>query len=289
MHVGPSPRRRPVARLYQGRIPAHHLLIVPARPPLIGIVTHEVRSEPEPAWAPAPDRSARDRTPPRLSLRLSYTQAVQEAGGIAVVLPAHGYVDDVALLVDRLDGLLFAGGPDLDPVTYGRDPHPELGPEVDHLSDEYERALLDEATARDLPQLAICRGMQALNVSRGGTLHQHLPDRTELEHLQTLPPYEVAHPVSVLAGSPLHRITQRHELDVNTFHHQAVNVVGKGLVPCAHAPDGTIEALFDPDLRFCLGVQWHAELLTHRAEHAPLLRELVAASSPVAAPLRLVA
>jgi putative glutamine amidotransferase len=262
--------------------------IHPPRPPLIGIVTHELRSEPAPAWASAPDRSARDRTPPRLSLRLSYTQAVQEAGAIAVVLPAHGFIDDVAPLLDRLDGLLFSGGPDLDPATYGHERHPLLGPDVDRVGDEYELALLREATARDLPLLAICRGMQALNVARGGTLHQHLPDHTALEHRQTHAPYEPAHAVTVRAGSPLHRLTRRRRLEVNSFHHQAVDVLGKRLVPCAHAPDGTIEAIYDPEQSFCVGVQWHAELLTHRAEHAPLLRELVGAASPAAAPLRLV-
>jgi putative glutamine amidotransferase len=259
-------------------------------PPLIGIVTHELRPEPEPGWAVAPGRSARDRNPARLSLRLTYTQAVQEAGGIAVVLPTHGFVDDVAPLLDRLDGLLFSGGPDLDPATYGHERHPRLGPDVDRVSDEYELALLREATVRDLPMLGICRGMQALNVSRGGTLHQHLPDRTTLEHRQEHEPYEPAHAVTIRAGSPLHRLTRHRRLEVNSFHHQAVDALGKRLVPCAHAPDGTIEALFDPQLRFCLGVQWHAELLTHRAEHAPLLRELVVAAGTAAAPaLRLAA
>jgi putative glutamine amidotransferase len=260
----------------------------PQLPPLIGVVTHELRPEPALSWAPAPGRSERDTNPPRLSLRLSYTQALQEAGAIAVVLPAHGYVDDIAPLLDRLDGLLFSGGPDLDPATYGHERHPLLGPNVDRTSDEYELALLREATARDLPLLAICRGMQALNVARSGTLHQHLPDLTQLDHRQALAPFETAHAVSVRAGSPLHRLTRQRRLEVNSFHHQSVDELGTRLVPCAHAPDGTIEALFDPELRFCLGVQWHAELLTHRAEHAPLLQELVAAASSASTPLRAV-
>jgi putative glutamine amidotransferase len=147
-------------------------------PPLIGVVTHELRADAERVWAPAPGRSLRDLAPQRLALRLTYTQAVQEAGGIAVVVPAHGYVDDTAALLDRLDGLLFSGGPDLDPAVYGQARHPRLGPDVDRVSDEYELALLAGAAERDLPVLGICRGMQALNVSRGGTLHQHLPDRS---------------------------------------------------------------------------------------------------------------
>jgi putative glutamine amidotransferase len=262
---------------------------MPRSRPLIGIVTHELRAERRPAWASGPDRTERDRNPPRLALRLSYTQALREAGAIAVVLPTHGDHDDIAPLLDRVDGLLFSGGPDLDPATYGHERHPLLGPDVDRVSDEYELALLREATARDLPLLAICRGMQALNVARGGTLHQHLPDHTELEHRQTHEPYEPGHAVTVRTGSPLHRLTRRRHLEVNSFHHQAVDELGKRLVPCAHAPDGTIEALYDPHLRFCLGVQWHAELLTHRTEHAPLLSELVTAAGTVATPLRIVA
>jgi putative glutamine amidotransferase len=215
---------------------------------------------------------------------------VQEAGGIAVVLPAHGFADDIAPLLDRLDGLVFSGGPDLDPAIYGHARHPQLGPNIDRAADEYELALLREATARDLPLLAICRGMQALNVARGGTLHQHLPDRTGIEHRQTHEPYEPAHAVTVRPDSPLDRLTGKRRLEVNSFHHQAVDELGSRLVPCAHAPDGTIEALFDPALTFCLGVQWHAELLTHRPEHAPLLTGLVAAATPAAAPaLRLAA
>lgn len=255
---------------------------------MIGVVTHELRPEQTPSWASAPGRSERDRSPARLSLRLSYTQALQEAGAIAVVLPTHGYADDAGALLDRLDGLLFSGGPDLDPATYGAAPHPRLGPDVDRVADEYELALLSEATARDLPLLAICRGMQALNVARGGTLHQHLPDRTQLEHRQTHEPFEPAHAVTVTANSPLHRLTGRRRLAVNSFHHQAVDQLGKRLHVCAHAPDGTVEALFDPAARFCLGVQWHAELLTHRPEHAPLFGALVAAASTAAPGLALV-
>ena len=132
-----------------------------------------------------PGRTERDLAPARLSLRLSYTQALQEAGAIAVVLPAHGYVDDADALLDRVDGLLVSGGPDLDPAVYGQEPHPLLGPDVDRVADEYEQALLRGAAERDLPLLGICRGLQALNVSRGGTLHQHIPD-----HLQTHDAFE---------------------------------------------------------------------------------------------------
>ena len=256
---------------------------------MIGVVTHELRPEQAQAWAAAPGRSERDRSPARLSLRLTYTQALQEAGAIAVVLPAHGYADDAGALLDRLDGLLFSGGPDLDPATYGAAPHPALGPGVDRVADEYELALLAAATARDLPLLAICRGMQALNVARGGTLHQHLPDHTQFDHRQDRKPFELAHAVTVTPASPLHRLTGQRRLGVNSFHHQATDRLGNRLQVCARASDGTVEALFDPAARFCLGVQWHAELLTHRAEHASLFSALVAAASTAAPGLSLVA
>jgi putative glutamine amidotransferase len=257
--------------------------------PLIGIVTHELRAESAPAWAAAPARSGRALAPARLALRLSYTQAVQEAGGLAVVLPAHGYADDVDALLHRVDGLLFTGGPDLDPAVYGQEAHPQLGPDVDRVSDEYELALLAAATERDVPVLGICRGMQALNVSRGGTLHQHLPDITALEHLQGHEAHAPAHPTVVNPGSLLHRLTGAGALEVNSFHHQAADRIGGGLDVCAQAPDGTVEALWDPAARFCLGVQWHAELLTHHARHAAVVGGLVAAASGARPKLALVA
>lgn len=250
----------------------------PIAPPLIGVVTHELRAEPTPAWAAAPGRRERDLAPHRLALRLSYTQAVQEAGGLAVVVPTHGFVDDTAAILDRLDGLVFSGGPDLDPAVYGHERHPRLGPDVDRAGDEYELALLAGAAERDLPVLAICRGMQALNVSRGGTLHQHLPDLTALEHNQGNASFEPAHPVSVETGSLLARLTGATALEVNSYHHQAIDRLGSGLQVCAVAPDATIEAVWDPSARFCLGVQWHPEVLTHRAEHAPLLQSFVDAA-----------
>ena len=246
-------------------------------------MTHELRADAAPAWAPAAGRRQRDLAPPRLALRLSYTQAVQEAGGIAVVVPTHGYVDDTADLLDRLDGLVFSGGPDIDPAVYGQARHPQLGPDVDRAGDEYELALLAGAAERDLPVLGICRGMQALNVSRGGTLHQHLPDRTALDHNQGHASFAPAHGVAVMGGSLLRRLTGAATLEVNSYHHQAVDQVGAGLQVCAVAPDSTIEAVWDPAARFCLGVQWHPEVLTHRVEHAPLVKALVDAARPAPA------
>jgi putative glutamine amidotransferase len=265
---GTMPRRRPRT----------------SAPPLIGVVTHELREEPAAAWAPQPGRSSRDLAPARLALRLSYTQALQEAGAIAVVLPAHGYVDDTDALLDRVDGLLVSGGPDLDPAVYGQERDPRLGPDVERVSDEYEQALLRGAAERDLPLLGICRGLQALNVARGGTLVQHIDG-----HLQTHAMYEPAHDVVVERGSLLGWLTDRDGLAVNSFHHQAADRIGAGLEVAARATDGTVEALWDPAARFTLGVQWHAEFMTHRAEQASLLSGLVDAACGMAPQLALAA
>ena len=260
-----------------------------AAAPLIGIVTHALRVEDEPGMAVASGRPERDLAPKRLELRLSYTQAVQDAGGLAVVLPAHGYANDVDALLRRVDGLLFSGGPDIDPAVYAQERHPELGPDVDRASDEYELALLDGAVQHDVPVLGICRGMQALNVARGGTLHQHLPDVTALAHRQGNEPQAPAHPVVVEPRSLLHRVSGATALAVNSLHHQGVDRIGAGLEACAHAPDGTVEAVWDPAARFCLGVQWHAELLAHHESHAALFGGLVAAAAQARRKLALVA
>jgi putative glutamine amidotransferase len=260
-----------------------------APPPLIGVVTHELRADTAQAWAATPGRRERDLAPHRLALRLTYTQALQEAGAIAMVMPTHGYVDDIDALLDRVDGLLFSGGPDFDPSTYGEAPHPKLGPDVDAVADAYELALHAAAAERDLPVLGICRGMQGLNVARGGSLVQHLPDVTALGHLQRGDLCVTAHPVTVEPSSLLHRVGGAHELEVNPFHHQAVARLGAGLEVAAHAPDGTVEAVWDPAASFSLGVQWHPETLPHIPEHAALVQGLVAAARRVEVPLRAVA
>ena len=247
---------------------------LPARPPLIGIVTHELLPEAGVALAPAPGRDERACAPPRLNLRLTYVHAVHEAGGIAVVLPAHGFGDDAHHLLDRVDGLLFSGGPDLDPGTYGQAPSPLLGPNIDRAADDYELRLHTAARERDLPVLAVCRGMQALNVARGGTLHQHIA-----HHRQSEAPHEPTHAVTATPDSPLHRITRRRRLAVNTFHHQAVDVLGDGLRAVAHAPDGVIEAIEATDRRHVRGVQWHAETLVDRPAHLALFKALVRAAA----------
>jgi putative glutamine amidotransferase len=216
-----------------------------------------------------------DEAAPAMELRLGvpYLRAIEAAGGLPVVLAS----DDPALadeLLDRLDGLCLAGGPDIDPLGYGAaERHERLGP-TDRIVDAAELALAQAADARGLPLLGICRGAQAMNIARGGTLLQHVPG-----HRQQDAATEAAHPVAVAPGSFLAALTGDGPLAVNSFHHQAADRVGAGMYVSATAPDGAIEALEDPSRTFWLGVQWHAEAMVERPEQLALFSGLVAAAS----------
>jgi putative glutamine amidotransferase len=208
-----------------------------------------------------------------MRLGVPYLRAIEAGGGLPVVLAP----DDPALagpLLDRLDGLCLAGGPDLDPLGYGAgERHERLGA-TDRVVDAAELALAVAAEERGLPLLGICRGAQAMNVARGGTLQQHLDD-----HRQTTSATEAFHRVDVAPGSILAALTGGGSVPVNSFHHQAVDRLGAGLRISATAPDGTVEAIEDPARPFYLGVQWHAEGMLQRAEHLALFEALVAAAA----------
>lgn len=198
-----------------------------------------------------------DETAPAKELRLGvpYLRAIEAGGGLPVVL-APDDPELAEVLLERLDGLCLAGGPDLDPLAYGaRRRHDRLGP-TDRVVDGAELALARAADALGMPVLGICRGLQALNVARGGTLHQHLED-----HRQGTPATEALHDVAIEPGSLLARAVGAGALRVNSFHHQAVERLGDGLRAVAWAPDGTVEGIEGDDGRFVLGVQWHAETL----------------------------
>jgi putative glutamine amidotransferase len=210
-----------------------------------------------------------------MALGMTYLRAIEAAGGMPVVLPPLG---DPTALLDRLDGVCLSGGPDLDPDAYGAtERHVELGPTEPSL-DAFELALARAADERGLPILGICRGAQALNVARGGTLHQHIPG-----HRQTAPASATTHRVVVDETSLLAAVVGRRPLRVNSFHHQAAERLGRGLRAVAHAADGTIEGIEAPGRGFLLGVQWHAEGLVGLARHRALFEALVdaAGAAPV--------
>jgi putative glutamine amidotransferase len=232
---------------------------------MIGITTSEVRVAPRLPHTPQAD-------PPRpeMALGLSYSRAIAAAGGVPVVLPPLD-IEGIAPLLDQLAGVCLSGGPDLDPAAYGAVAQPELGPTWPQL-DSYELALARQADASGVPLLAICRGMQTLNVARGGTLHQHVEG-----HRQEAPCEDPTEPIDVAPDSWLHSLVGQR-VEVNSFHHQAIADLGHGLRPVAWAPDGVIEAVEDTGSRFVIGIQWHAEGLIARAEQLAVFAAFVDAA-----------
>ena len=210
---------------------------------------------------------------------MTYVRAIEAAGGLPIVMPPLAEFD-VPALMGRLDAVVLSGGPDLAPGAYHAKPHAELG-STEPALDTFEYAVAREALRLELPMLGICRGAQALNVARGGSLHQHLPDVVGdlIAHRQSEDGRQPTHPVEVLPGSRLASVLGTTRLSVNSFHHQAVNKLGTGLRVCAWAPDGTIEGIEDPSLPFTLAVQWHAETLVNSPSHTALFDELVATAS----------
>lgn len=232
--------------------------------PLIGVTTSELRR-----GELATLRRHGEPPHPEMALGMTYLRAVEAAGGLPIVLPPVA-LEAVPALLERLDGVCLSGGPDLDPDAYGAPTrHPELGPTEPSL-DAFELAVARAADAAGLPLLGICRGAQALNVARGGTLHQHLHG-----HRQAALATARTHHVTVTPGSRLAALTGAGKLDVNSFHHQAVDILGAGLRIVARAVDGTAEAIEDPTRPLLLGVQWHAETLVDRPEHGALFAALV--------------
>jgi putative glutamine amidotransferase len=240
--------------------------------PLIGVSTSEVRRRDEHRIVPQGE-------PPRTELALGerYLEALRMAGALPVIL-APVRTGAVDALLDRLDALCLSGGPDLHPHHYGAPEHPELGPTEPEL-DRFELALARRAVARRLPVLAICRGMQVLNVARGGTLHQHLPDLgAEVDHRQSAAE-GTTHDVKLLPHSRLAKLLGRAHLEVNSYHHQGLDQLGDGLRVVGHAPDGLAEAIESASHGFVFGVQWHAEALFERPEQLALFEGLVRAGA----------
>ncbi|MFC4535826.1 gamma-glutamyl-gamma-aminobutyrate hydrolase family protein [Sphaerisporangium dianthi] len=210
------------------------------------------------------------RTPAAL-LPYTYVEHVVRAGGQPVILPPAG---DPAPLAGRLDGLIVAGGGDVDPARYGERPHQQTG-YIRQFRDEAEFELVGAALEEGMPLLGVCRGMQVLNVHLGGTLHQHLPD--VVGHGGHSPaPGEFGHlPVRPAPGTVLSKVLGEDEIDAAHYHHQAVDRLGDGLTVSATCDDGTVEAVELTGHPFALAVQWHPEA----GEEGHLFEALVAAAT----------
>ncbi|MGI5371135.1 gamma-glutamyl-gamma-aminobutyrate hydrolase family protein [Streptomyces iakyrus] len=200
-------------------------------------------------------------------LPVGYPRLVQRAGGLAAMLPPDD-PERAAEAVARLDGLVIAGGPDVEPVRYGAEREERTGPPAPDR-DAWELALIDAALAAGVPLLGICRGMQLLNVALGGTLVQHIDGHAEVVGVFG------GHAVKPVPGS-LYAGVVPEETFVPTYHHQAVDRLGEGLVPSAYAADGTVEAVELPSADWVLGVQWHPEM----GEDVRVMRALVEAAVP---------
>ena len=228
-----------------------------SRTPLIG-VTADLSGVPAKGTNSAQERA--------LFLPQRYCRAIQEVGGIPLILPPIASRNGLRRILQCLDAILISGGNfDIHPSYYGEKPIRALG-SIKEERTEFELELVDLALKLNLPLLGICGGAQAINVALGGSLYQdiatQLPNATK--HEQGVKRDKGSHPITIHPGTRLRQIVQKQTMEVNTTHHQAVRKVGKGLTINATAEDGLIEGLESSNHRFVLGVQWHPEILVHK-------------------------
>lgn len=194
-------------------------------------------------------------------LNAAYSKSIIEAGGIPMIIPL-GVEADVAQILSISDGFLLSGGHDVHPFCFGAEPSPKSG-QIHPDRDTVELALTNAAIMRQMPIFAICRGVQLLNVALGGTLYQDIDSEYQssklLKHTQQAARGVATHYVNIGPDNLLMKIIEQEKIAVNSYHHQAINVLGETLNVAAKSNDGIIEAVEHSSLPFCLGVQWHPE------------------------------
>ena len=191
----------------------------------------------------------------------TYVHALEHAGGVPVLIPMVNDPGTLHTLLERLDGILFTGGSDIQPVHYGEDPHPLLG-KVDHQLDELELTMARWALQENMPTLGVCRGMQLVNIALGGTLHQDVDAQASptIQHnKRDLPRHTLIHSIFIEEGSKMEEVFGTRELQVNSLHHQAVNKPGLGVRISGRAEDGIAELLEVPEKHFVAAAQGHPE------------------------------
>lgn len=210
-----------------------------------------------------------------------YVSSVEAAGGRVRLLDVH---ENPRAVLGEIQGLVLTGGADIDPVLYGERRHPATDM-AEPGRDEFELVLARSAMDRDVPLLAICRGMQVLNVAAGGSLVQDIPTEvaTAIGHRVESPKDAIAHAIAIAPGSRLETILSggpdpSRDTAVNSRHHQAVRRLATSLTASATAPDGIVEAIERPGARFCVGVQWHPENFWRTGEFRPLFDAFVGAA-----------
>jgi putative glutamine amidotransferase len=218
---------------------------------------------------------------PLISQNRSYVRCVVDAGGVPILIPPIMPNEMVRALYSCLDGVLLAGGVDVDPALYREPPHHKLG-SVDPDRDRIEIQLVEWALADGLPLFGICRGIQIMNVAAGGALYQDIASQMDTPITHTLvrgPRDAMAHSVQIVTGSRLASIIDRPAIEVNSLHHQAIKTVADPFRVTAQAPDGVIEAIEGRNGGFCLAVQWHPEELTDQVPAmANLFRSFIASA-----------
>jgi putative glutamine amidotransferase len=212
---------------------------------------------------------------------LTYCESIRRAGAIPVVIPPQP--ENAAELVERLDGLLLAGGDDCNPSLYGETAHPTVVDVMDERRQENDYSLAQAARERGIPTLGICLGLQMMNVAGGGTLVQDIDStvETEIQHA-SIPEDRARHDIIVEQGTKLASIVSAEELNVNSSHHQAIGRVADGLRVTAQAPDGIVEGLEDPRHPFYVGVQWHPEDMSSETSAKTLFGAFVDAAKKYA-------
>ena len=208
----------------------------------------------------------------------SYIRAVTGAGGVPILIPAILPADDLNELYSHLQGILFSGGGDISLKYFTGEEHPSIH-EVDEYRDITELSLLRQSVENEKPFLAICRGLQVMNVALGGTLYTHIPDQVPNSIKHDNEEFKIiAHPVNIDETSRMAEIFGETLLHVNSLHHQGIKNLASNLRIVGHAPDGVIEAVELPDHPYAIGVQWHPEWLTDQTPMQKLFKSFVDAS-----------
>jgi putative glutamine amidotransferase len=219
---------------------------------------------------------------PMVTSPKSYLLALVKAGALPILIPLNFPLDSLEELLSHLDGVVFTGGGDINPDCFGGIHHEAIS-DIDPERDAIEMQLVLKVSKIGIPFLAICRGLQVLNVAYGGTIYTHISDQLEntlhRPYIEGDPFEKISHSVKVDPGSGLGSIVGETEFDVNSLHHQGVKEVGQGLRAVAWAPDGLVEALELPGHPFGMAVQWHPEWLLEDSHSQALFRAFVGAAS----------